>query len=292
MRLATAALVMAIAATLGCEGLPLTPGTNPTGSDAAMLSAPQLADGVRATLKLATERASDNLGRAGGYADNPLYRITLPDELQSLRSTLQRVGMGGQLQAVEDLMNRGAELAAAGEERYGFTFDAERQATRPIDPLAEEVRLLVTHLDGHGHLGVDQAYAGGFRAECSTEFYLDVMRGELVAARAIRAHGVVTAGDAIRIQLRTRGDDLVDICRDDAVDDREGADAEHATERHHGSGRIGADIDTAPRGLHGRLDVRAAQSVAHIADEAADERTACAPRLDRDFGGEPDEDQR
>lgn len=76
------------------------------------LSALQLADGVRATLKLSTERASENLGRSGGYADNPLYRITLPDELQNLRSTLQRVGLGNQLQSVEDLMNRGAELAA------------------------------------------------------------------------------------------------------------------------------------------------------------------------------------
>lgn len=112
MRLATAALILAIATNLGCEGLPITPGAGSAGADTGQLSVPQLADGVRATLRLSTERASENLGRSGGYADNPLYRITLPDELQSLRNTLQRVGLGGQLQTVEDLMNRGAEQAA------------------------------------------------------------------------------------------------------------------------------------------------------------------------------------
>lgn len=72
----------------------------------------QLVRGIKDALELGSNRAATNLSAAGGYANNPLYRIRLPANVQPIASTLRQLGLGGQMDKVEALMNQGAEKAA------------------------------------------------------------------------------------------------------------------------------------------------------------------------------------
>jgi hypothetical protein len=83
--------------------------------------------GVKEALELSSGRATALLGKAGGYSRNPLYKITMPASVSKVTKTLRSVGLGGQVDQVESLMNRGAEQAA-GEAKAVF-IDAVRQMT-------------------------------------------------------------------------------------------------------------------------------------------------------------------
>lgn len=72
----------------------------------------QLVRGIKEALELGSNRAATSLSASGGYANNPLYRIELPANLQPIASKLRQFGLGGQLDSVESLMNQGAEKAA------------------------------------------------------------------------------------------------------------------------------------------------------------------------------------
>lgn len=82
-------------------------------SEAVGYSPAQLNKAVKEALQLSVTRALDNLGQAGGYSNNSLWRLTLPESVQPVAGTLRQFGLGGPLDQVEGLMNRGAELAAA-----------------------------------------------------------------------------------------------------------------------------------------------------------------------------------
>ncbi|WP_111640905.1 DUF4197 domain-containing protein [Marinimicrobium alkaliphilum] len=83
--------------------------------------------GIREALELGATRAAGELSQRGGYAESSLYRIELPEELQSIAQRLRQFGMGNQLDEVERLMNRAAEHAA-GEAREVFV-DVVRDMT-------------------------------------------------------------------------------------------------------------------------------------------------------------------
>ena len=68
--------------------------------------------GLKEALELSSGRAAASLAETGGYSNNPLYRIQLPQEIQPIASKLRQLGLGGQLDKVEALMNQGAEKAA------------------------------------------------------------------------------------------------------------------------------------------------------------------------------------
>ena len=72
----------------------------------------QLVRGIKDALELSSGRAANSLSQTGGYSNNPLYRIELPQSVQPIASTLRQFGLGGQLDKVEALMNQGAEKAA------------------------------------------------------------------------------------------------------------------------------------------------------------------------------------
>lgn len=72
----------------------------------------QLVRGIKEILELGSDRAATSLSASGGYANNPLYRIELPANLQPIASKLRQLGLGGQMDKVESLMNQGAEKAA------------------------------------------------------------------------------------------------------------------------------------------------------------------------------------
>ena len=72
----------------------------------------QLIRGIKEALELGSIRAASSLSASGGYANSALYRIELPENLQPIASKLRQLGLSGQMDKVEALMNQGAEKAA------------------------------------------------------------------------------------------------------------------------------------------------------------------------------------
>lgn len=72
----------------------------------------RIAEGLREALMVASRRASKNVGRPGGYLDNREIRIPLPPTLQNAADQLRRIGLSGQIDALQRAMNRAAEAAA------------------------------------------------------------------------------------------------------------------------------------------------------------------------------------
>jgi len=82
---------------------------------------------IKETLKLSSTRAASKLSEAGGYSNNPLYKITMPDSMGKITNTLRTFGMGKQVDKVESLMNQGAEQAAV--EAKAVFIDAVKEMT-------------------------------------------------------------------------------------------------------------------------------------------------------------------
>ncbi len=78
------------------------------------LSESQAAEGLREALRVGSERASTSLSKPGGFGDDPLWRLAVPDELDTMATALRGVGLGEPVDRLEASMNRAAE-AAAGE---------------------------------------------------------------------------------------------------------------------------------------------------------------------------------
>jgi hypothetical protein len=106
-------LIFAFLLLTACENLPQALDTGAQISEAAGYSPAQLNKAVKEALQLSVTRAADSLGQAGGYSDNSRWRLGLPESLQPVAGTMRQFGLGGPLDKVEGLMNRGAELAAA-----------------------------------------------------------------------------------------------------------------------------------------------------------------------------------
>lgn len=98
-----------------------------SGSGQGVQSQSALARAVKESLELGSVRASDLLSKTGGYANHPVYRIKLPQQVQPIASRLRQFGLGGQLDRMEQLMNQGAEQAAA--EAKTVFIDAVRAMT-------------------------------------------------------------------------------------------------------------------------------------------------------------------
>jgi len=75
------------------------------------LSAAEVALGLKAALDNGIGFALNNLGRLGGFLDNPSVRIPLPRSLQDVQSFLAPLGADGLLVDLQTQLNRGAEKA-------------------------------------------------------------------------------------------------------------------------------------------------------------------------------------
>jgi len=93
----------------------------------------RVAEGLREALSVASQRASEQVSRPGGYFDNQAIRIPLPATLQDAADQLRRFGLSGQVDKLERTMNRAAETAA--EEAVSVFSDSIRQMS-PTDVLA------------------------------------------------------------------------------------------------------------------------------------------------------------
>lgn len=89
------------------------------------LSSAEAASGIRAALDQGISAAIAQVGRQGGYFNDPLIQIGLPSQLEDIRSQLGRIGLAGPLDELKLQLNRGAE-AAAPQARSIFTGAVQR----------------------------------------------------------------------------------------------------------------------------------------------------------------------
>jgi len=70
-------------------------------------------EGLKQALQVSTRNSVSQTSKKGGYSDNPLIKIAIPQALSKLDSTLRKVGLGSYVDNFEVQMNRAAESASA-----------------------------------------------------------------------------------------------------------------------------------------------------------------------------------
>jgi hypothetical protein len=105
--------VLLVGCLTACANMTQVLDTGAQMSQAMGYSPSQLNSAVKEVLQLSVTRASDQLSASGGYGQNNRWRLGVPESVQPVVGTLKQLGLGGPLDQVESLMNRGAELAAA-----------------------------------------------------------------------------------------------------------------------------------------------------------------------------------
>ena len=84
----------------------------PAQTPAADISSTQAAGGLKEALSTGITTAVAETGKPGGYENNPLIRIAMPDKLRTMEKGLRAMGMGSQVDGFEHSMNAAAEKAA------------------------------------------------------------------------------------------------------------------------------------------------------------------------------------
>lgn len=119
--------ILLVVLVVGCFGCAEMSEILATPSSATSTNPSMIASAIKASLELGSTRAADLLSKSGGYAQHPVYRIKLPQQVQPIATRLRQFGLGTQLDRVEALMNQGAEQAAV--EAKGIFIDAVRAMT-------------------------------------------------------------------------------------------------------------------------------------------------------------------
>jgi len=106
--------VALILASSGCASLQESMGDIlDTGSGDGELEESVVIDGIREALRVGTQNTVISTSRLDGYLGNEMIRIAMPEQLESMVSTLRTVGLGFYVDELEIGMNRAAEMAAA-----------------------------------------------------------------------------------------------------------------------------------------------------------------------------------
>ena len=72
----------------------------------------EIGNGLKAALRVGTQRVVGQVGVTDGYNADPLIHIPLPDDLRKVHNTLGKFGLGGLTADLELKLNRAAERAA------------------------------------------------------------------------------------------------------------------------------------------------------------------------------------
>lgn len=83
--------------------------------------------GLKDTLSQGAQLAVQQLGRPGGFSNDPERRIELPGKLGKIAQTMKMMGMGSQVEQLETRMNQAAE--AAVPQAQALLLDAVRRMT-------------------------------------------------------------------------------------------------------------------------------------------------------------------
>src|SRR5690606_39611211 len=75
------------------------------------LSQGDASGGLKDALSQGAKVAVQQLGKPGGFSNNPDVRIELPGNLGKASRMLKMLGMGSQVEALENCMNQAAEAA-------------------------------------------------------------------------------------------------------------------------------------------------------------------------------------
>ena len=78
---------------------------------AGALSGDEIVRGLKEALASGSSTVVAQLGREGGFENDPRIRIPLPESLQRAKELASKVGLGGQFEALETRLNRAAEEA-------------------------------------------------------------------------------------------------------------------------------------------------------------------------------------
>ena len=107
MRRSLQSIVLNTMLTFGATGLLVSPAGAQTN-----VSSTQAAGGLKEALSKGITSAVSETGKAGGYENNSLLKIGMPDNLRTVEKGLRGVGMGTQVDSFELSMNSAAEQAA------------------------------------------------------------------------------------------------------------------------------------------------------------------------------------
>ena len=141
----------------------------------SQLSNTEVIAGLKDALRIGSEHVVARLGKADGFNADPSIHIPLPENLQTVKSTLSAIGMGGLMDDLELKLNRAAETATPKAKRIfgqaisSMSFDDARSILNgPNDaatqyfkrkmsaPLSKEMRPVVTQ--ALNQAGAIQAY--------------------------------------------------------------------------------------------------------------------------------------
>ncbi|NNE39111.1 MAG: DUF4197 domain-containing protein, partial [Gammaproteobacteria bacterium] len=139
------------------------------------LSIDDIGDGLKEALRVGSDTVVNQLGMDDGFNNDPAIHIPLPDNLNSVQSALDKVGMASMLDDLELRLNRSAEAATPKakqiffdtisqmtiEDVNGIYNGPEDAATRYLQskmttPLKDEMRPVV--IDSISEVGAVQSY--------------------------------------------------------------------------------------------------------------------------------------
>jgi len=82
-----------------------------SGSGSSGLSVEEIGAGLKDALRVGTNNVVTRLGQVNGFYEDPAVHIPLPQQIDNIKSVLDKLGLSGQLEELELRINRAAETA-------------------------------------------------------------------------------------------------------------------------------------------------------------------------------------
>ena len=82
-------------------------------AETSSFSAEEVSKGLIEALHIGSEKAVSLAASEGGFLNNPLIHIPLPENLQTVATSLRRIGLGSQMDRFEGTLNAAAEKASS-----------------------------------------------------------------------------------------------------------------------------------------------------------------------------------
>lgn len=93
------------------QGKDLLGGFGKQSPEQSQLATAEIGSGLKEALRVGTETVVTRLGKPGGFNTDPKLHIPLPESMQTVKSMLDKVGMGASLDELELRLNQAAEAA-------------------------------------------------------------------------------------------------------------------------------------------------------------------------------------